>query len=224
MMLVSCCDTIMILTLMPVHHSIVDTLRKVLNKFEVNQTNISRVIAIHSCTSVPHNCYLLTANKMSTPPESASGSGIVVQVPINVPLPMYDQNAPDQMQEFQMFKCQFTSWKKICQIMSDEVDYLLSIISKEGYAAMDHWMPTDPADKNDAGKFLNYLESTLDDKIFPCVRVYELKDVRKRTDETIDALIDCICQLACHALIGGGSDATVEFEVQHRLIHAHSRW
>ena len=55
--------------------------------------------------------------------------------------------------------------------MSDEVDYLLSILGKEGYAAMDCWMPTDPADKNDAGKFLNYLESTLDDEISSCVRV-----------------------------------------------------
>ena len=120
----------------------------------------------------------------------------------------------------QIFKHQFTSWKKICQIMSDEVDYLLSILGKEGYAAMDCWMPTDPADKNDAGKFLDYLESTLDDEISPCVRVYELEDVKKRTDETIDALIDHICQLAHHALIGDGSDAAVEFEVQCRLIHA----
>ena len=42
--------------------------------------------------------------------------------------------------------------------MSDEVDYLLSILGKEGYAAMDCWMPTHPADKNKAGKFLNYLK------------------------------------------------------------------
>ena len=155
---------------------------------------------------------------MSTPQESASGSGIVVQAPINVPLPTYDWNAPDQMQEFQLFKQQFASWKKICQIMSDEVDYLLSILGMEGYAAMDHWMPTDPADKTDAWKFLNYIESTLDDEISPHVRVYELEDVKKRTDETIDALIDHICQLACCALIGDGSDAAVEFEAQHRLI------
>ena len=74
--------------------------------------------------------------------------------------------------------------------------------------------------KNDAGKVLDYLESTMDDEISPCVRVYELEDVKKRTDETIDALIDCIHQLACHALIGHGSDAAVEFEVQHRLIGA----
>ena len=80
-------------------------------------------------------------------------------------------------------------------------------------------MPTDPADKYDAGKFLNYLEGTLDDGISSHVRVYELEDIKKRTDETIDALIDHICQLACHALIGDWSDATVEFEVQCRLIH-----
>ena len=36
---------------------------------------------------------------MSTPPESASGSGNVFQAPINVPLTTYDWNVPDQMQE-----------------------------------------------------------------------------------------------------------------------------
>ena len=79
----------------------------------------------------------------------------------------YDWNAPNQMWGFWLFKCQFTSWKKICQIISDEVDYLLSILGREGYAAMDHRMPTDPADKNDDGKFLDYLESTLDDEMSP---------------------------------------------------------
>ena len=93
-------------------------------------------------------------------------------------------------------------------------------LGKEGYAAMDHWMPTDPAGKKDAGKFLDYLESSNNDEISPCVRVYELEDVNKRTDETIDVLVDCIYQIACHALIRDGSDSAVEFEVQHRLIHA----
>ena len=73
---------------------------------------------------------------------------------------------------------------------------------------------------NDAGKFLDYIESTLDEEISPCVRVYELEDVKKRADKTIDALIDHICQFACCALIGDESDAAVRFEVQHRLIHA----
>ena len=74
--------------------------------------------------------------------------------------------------------------------------------------------------KNVAVEFLNYLESTLDDEISPHVRVYEVEDVKKRTDETIDALIDCICQLAHCAQIGDGSDAAVEHEVQCRLICA----
>ena len=58
--------------------------------------------------------------------------------------------------------------------MSDEVDYLLSILGKEGYAAMYHWMITNPAEKNDAWKNLNYLENTLDNEISPHARVYEL--------------------------------------------------
>ena len=81
-------------------------------------------------------------------------------------------------------------------------------------------MRTDCPDKNDAGKFIDYLESTLDEEISPHVRDYELEDIKKRTDEKIDAVIDHICQLACSALIGNGSDATVEFEVQCRLICA----
>ena len=74
------------------------------------------------------------------------------------------------------------------------------------------WIASDPADKNDAGKFLNYLESTLDDEISLCGRVYHLQDVKKRIDDTIDALIDCICQLAHHALIGDVSDAAVSLK------------
>ena len=85
---------------------------------------------------------------------------------------------------------------------------------------MDCWMPTDPAYKNDTGKFLDYLESILDNGISLCFRVYELEDIKKRADETIDALVDHICQLAHHVLIGDGGDGAVEFEVQHRLIHA----
>ena len=60
----------------------------------------------------------------------------------------------------------------------------------------------------------------LDDEISPCVRVYELEDIKKRTDETVDALIGHIHQPAHCALIGDGSDAAVEFEVQCRLICA----
>ena len=46
MLLASRCDVFVSLTPMPVYHSIADTLRKVLCKFEVNWTNGSRVIAI----------------------------------------------------------------------------------------------------------------------------------------------------------------------------------
>ena len=41
---------------------------------------------------------------MSTPPGAGFGPGIVVQAPLNVPLPAYGWNAPDQMQEFQLLK------------------------------------------------------------------------------------------------------------------------
>ena len=83
---------------------------------------------------------------------------------------------------------------------------------------MDHWVLTDEADKCDPEKFLSYLKSTLDDEISPQVHVYKLEDIKKRSDRSINELIDRICQLTHHAQIGDGSNAAIEFEVQCRLI------
>ena len=57
-------------------------------------------------------------------------------------------------------------------------------------------------------------------RYLPSVRVYVLEDIKKREDEVINALVDCICQIAHCALIGDVSDAAVEFKVQLRWIHA----
>ena len=85
---------------------------------------------------------------------------------------------------------------------------------------MDRWVPADKAHKNGPVKFLDYIESMLDDEISSQVHVYELGDITKRSDESIDKLVDQICQLAQRAQIGDGSDAAIEFEVQCRLIWA----
>ena len=58
---------------------------------------------------------------------------------------------------------------------------------------MDRWVPADEAHKNDPKKFLDYIESTLDDEISPQVYVYELEDITKRSDDSIDELVDWIC-------------------------------
>ena len=99
---------------------------------------------------------------------SATPAPVIYQAPINVPLPTYDWNVPEQMDEFRLSKCQLDTWFWLCKIKAEEcLDYLLCILGKEGYAAMDHWVPTDEAHKQDPEKFLNYLESTLDDEISP---------------------------------------------------------
>ena len=85
---------------------------------------------------------------------------------------------------------------------------------------MDRWVPADEAHKNDPVKFLDYIESILDDEISPQVCVYELEDITNRSDESIDELVDQICQLAKRAQISNGSDAAIEFKVQCRLIWA----
>ena len=123
------------------------------------------------------------------------------------------------MREFQLFKCQVETWTRIHKIKAEEkLDYLLCIQGKEGYAAMDRWIPADETYKNNPTKFLEYIERTLDDEISPRACVYKLEDITKRSDKTIDELGNRICQLAQRAQISDGSDAAIEFEVQHRLI------
>ena len=134
------------------------------------------------------------------------------QAPVHVPLPTYNWAASDQMGEFCLFKCQLETWTRICKIKAEEtLDYLLCILVKEGYGTMDRWVPVDEAHKNDPVKFLDYIETTLDNKISPRVHVYELEDITKRSDESTNELVDQICQLACRAHIGDGSDAVIEF-------------
>ena len=159
---------------------------------------------------------------MSVPTSSPSTPAPVsCQASISVSLPTYDWNAADQMHEFRLFKCQLDNWFWLHKVKAEEcLDYLLCILGKEGYTAMDHTVLTGEADKCDPEKFLNYLESTLDDEISPQVQVYELEDIKKRSDESIDELIDRICQLTCHGQIGNSSDAAIEFRVQCRLIWA----
>ena len=73
---------------------------------------------------------------------------------------------------FRLSKCQLDTWFWLCKIKAEEhLDYLLFILGKEGYAAMDHWVPTDETHKQDLERFLNYLESTLDDEISPQVHI-----------------------------------------------------
>ena len=85
---------------------------------------------------------------------------------------------------------------------------------------MDRWVPADEAHKNNPMKFLDYIESTLDDEISPRIHVYKLEDITKRSDKSIDELVNWICQLACRPQIGNGSDAAIKFKVQCRLIQA----
>ena len=108
------------------------------------------------------------------------------QVPVHVPLPTYNWAASDQMQEFCLFKCQLETWTQIHKIKAEEkLDYLLCILDKGGYATMDRWVPADDAHKNDPMKFLDYIESTVDDEISPWVCVYKLEDITKRSDKSI---------------------------------------
>ena len=133
----------------------------------------------------------------SSTPSTSDMPPMAYQVPVPVPLATYSWAASDQMREFCLFKCQLETWTRIRKIKAEEkLDYLLCILGKEGYAAMDRWVPADEMHKNDPAKFLDYIESTLDAEISPQVCVYELEDITKRSDESIDELVNQICQLA----------------------------
>ena len=174
----------------------------------------------------PHPCICSCSNTaiMSTssnPSASPDMPPMAYQAPVPVQLLTYNWAASDQMWEFCLFKCQLETWTHIGKIKAEEkLDFLLCILGKEGSATMDRWIPADEAHKNDPKKFLDYIKSTLDDEISPQVHVYELEDITKRSDKSIDELVDQICQLSCRSQIGNGSDAAIEFEVQHRLIRA----
>ena len=143
------------------------------------------------------------------------------QAPVPAPLPMYNWAASDQMREFCLFKCRLVTWTRIRKIKAEEnLDYLLCILGKEGYAAMDRWVLVDEAHNNNPLKFLDYIESMLDDEISPQVHVYELEDITKRSDKSINEVVDWIWQLAHMAQIGNGSDAAIEFKIQCRMIWA----
>ena len=159
-----------------------------------------------------------TSSNSSASPDTPP---MAYQAPVPVPLPIYNWAASNQMWEFHLFKCQLETWTRIRKIKVEEkLDYLLCILGKDGYAAMNRWVPADETHKNDPMKFLDHIESTLDDEISPGVRVYELEDITKRSDESINELVDQICQLGHRAQISNGSDAAIEFEAQHRLIWA----
>ena len=158
---------------------------------------------------------------MASEPTSLASTPVLYQVPVHVPLPTANWAASDQMQEFHLFKCQLETWTWLCKIKADEcLDYLLCILGEEGYATMGWWVLADEVHKSDPKKFLDYIEITLDDEISLWVHVYELEDVKKRSDESVNDLIDRICQLTCQVQIGDGSDATIEFKFQGRLIWA----
>ena len=180
--LVPCHDIIMILTPLPVLCSIADILRNVLCKFESNLTDGSGDIPIFTCPlffwSDKHlqwyQCPLHRVQHLICLPHLS-----FVQPPSMCHSP-HDWNVADWMHEFRLFKCQFDTWFQLCKIKAEEcLDYLLCILGKDGYAAMDHWVPTDEAHKWDSEKFLDYLESTLDDEISPKSEYMSLKISRR---------------------------------------------
>ena len=103
----------------------------------------------------PCSCSCSHTASMSTWSTSPDTPPMAYQVQVHVPLPMYNWAASNQMQDFCLFNCQLETWTQLCKIKAEEkLDYLLCILGKQGYAAMDRWVPADEAHKNNPVKFL----------------------------------------------------------------------
>ena len=74
---------------------------------------------------------------------SSSSAPVVVQTPVNVHLQTYDWNVSDQKCELRLYLGY--DWK---MKDSEHLDYILVILRKDGYAAVDHLVPVD-ADRQD---------------------------------------------------------------------------
>ncbi len=137
-----------------------------------------------------------------------------------LPIPHYDWEAKDQLRELRLFRKQLESYFKLKKTkVEDRLDLVKLLLGKEGFAAHDRWQAPEE-EKEDVDEFLTFLSTKFDNEISQRVRVYDLEDIRKTPDETVEELVDRIRQLAQLANIGDGSDAAIEFEVQRRLIRA----
>ena len=161
----------------------------------------------------------------SIAPSDASGSRVGDQIiqridhmTLNINQPQYDFDAPDQHKDFRVFKQQLTSWFILQQIWEFQaLPAILSCLGRKGYNIHDEWC-ADAATKKDWHAFLLHFESTLDTEVGPRVHVYDLEAIWKKKDETAKELVAHIHQMAARALIGDGSTASIEFEVQCRFI------
>ena len=118
-------------------------------KFELNQTNGCQDIAIcvhpcHSDLTAQFFWTMLVPTPPATSLASTPATPVLCQAPVNVPLPTYDWNVADQMQEFCLFKCQFETWFRLLKIKAEEcLDYLLCILERrvmQLWTTGSHWI------------------------------------------------------------------------------------
>ena len=71
---------------------------------------------------------------------ASSSAPIYVQSRFNIPLPTYDWNVSDKIYEIHLFSQQLQILIKLHNIReTGRLLYVLMIIGKEGYVAMEHW-------------------------------------------------------------------------------------
>ena len=88
---------------------------------------------------------------------------------LNINQPQYDFDAPDQHNEFRVFKQQLTSWFILQQIQEFQaLPAILSCLGRKGYNIHDEWC-ADAAMKQDWHAFFLHFKSTLNTEVGPRV-------------------------------------------------------
>ena len=135
------------------------------------------------------------------------------QVPVPVPLPTYNWAASDQMWEFSPI--QVPAWDLDLNLQDQGwgKTWLSALhpgqrgLCHHGLMGTSRW-----STQEQPCEVLRLHREHARQWDLPTSHVYELEDITKRSDESINELVDQICQLAHRAQIADGSDAAIDLK------------
>lgn len=147
--------------------------------------------------------------------------------------PTFDWNSSDQYDDFQLFCKSVNSWFTLQKIPAETVvggstvdtrlQYVLNFLGNMGRRKYDRWKPAGTPEevkikKTSAKEFLDHLASTMDHAISQRCRIYQLEEVRIRSGESPDELVERLRALADRCDFP--SEEEKERQVQYRLVRA----
>ena len=143
--------------------------------------------------------------------------------------PKFDWNSQDQYEDFRLFKKGMERWYKLQGIPDTDDDdtrleYLLNFLGPIGQRKHEQWIPTGATEaarsqkKKSASEFMKHLHESMDHPVSQRCRIYQLEEIRIKTGETPDELVERIRGLADRCDFP--TDAEKERHIQFWLVRA----